>query len=181
MKNIIKKIKKLKTDNIYTNYLICYNDISHIISRCNYDTYLIKFINKCCKFNIKLYYLSNENVYYFLNKNDIIIQINNLKKIYILQHINILNNFINNETIDNNQYINLNMNIINSSKKYLITLDKFINLTNIVYLYKLLEINTNIENTIFSYDDEYNNLINNSINLSKYADNGVILIDQYSS
>jgi hypothetical protein len=98
-----------------------------------------------------------------------------------LQHINILNNFINNETIDNNQYINLNMNIINSSKKYLTTLDKFINLTNIVYLYKLLEINTNIENTIFSYDDEYNNLINNSINLSKYADNGVILIDQYSS
>jgi hypothetical protein len=89
-----------------------------------------------------------------------------------LQHINILNNFINNETIDNNQYINLNMNIINLSKKYLI---------NIVYLYKLLEINTNIENTIFSYDDEYNNLINNSINLSKYADNGVILIDQYSS
>jgi hypothetical protein len=98
-----------------------------------------------------------------------------------LQHINILNNFINNETIDNNQYINLNMNIINSSKKYLTTLDKFINLTNIVYLYKLLEINTNIDNTIFSYDDEYNNLINNSINLSKYADNGVILIDQYSS
>ncbi len=73
------------------------------------------------------------------------------------------------------------MNIINSSKKYLTTLDKFINLTNIVYLYKLLEINTNIDNTIFSYDDEYNNLINNSINLSKYADNGVILIDQYSS
>ena len=75
----------------------------------------------------------------------------------------------------------LNMNIINSSKKYLTTLDKFINLTNIVYQYKLLEINTNIENTIFSYDDEYNNLINNSINSSKYADNGVILIDQYSS
>jgi len=35
MKNIMKKIKKLKTDNIYTNYLIYYNDISHIISRCN--------------------------------------------------------------------------------------------------------------------------------------------------
>ena len=194
---LLERIKLLETNKIYTNYLAKYNDINHIINRCSFDTYLIKFINRCCKYNIKIYYINTltDSLFYILNKSDVINQIILLKQNCIEKHIEHLHNLIiplkqdpySDFTLNN--YLSLNSYVISHNKKLIRNLDKLIDLINIVYHFKLLEFtDSKIDNILQDktniIKNEYNNLVNlgNITNKkSLYTNNGVVIIDQYSS
>ncbi len=185
MKHIIKKLKTLES-NIPSNlYLACYNNLNHILNRCYYDKYLIKFINRCCKYNIKLFYKSFNN-YYIFKLEDVISQIIKLKQLVLKNHIDNINQIINNNVnINMDDYVSFNIDNININKSLINNYDKLSNLAIIIFHFKLLE----KEPTIYEiknedHNTEYNNLVNlgnlSNYNLS-YANKGVIIIDQYSS
>jgi hypothetical protein len=185
MKSIIKKIDRLKTNKQYDTYLLCYNNIDHIINRCSYDLHLSKFINKCYKYNIKLYFKDdNDNLFCFLNDKNVVSQIIQLKNKYVLDHIKKLSILINkNEDISTDEYVSLNNNCINSNKKILDSLNKLIELAGIIYQYRLLELEPITIYQDIDANSEYNNLVSlsNLFSKSEYSNNGVIIIDQYSS
>jgi len=184
MKSIIKKIDRLKTNKQYNTYTVCYENIDHIINRTNFDKHLYKFIYKCYKYNIKLYHLANNSLFCFLNKENIISQITQLKNKYILEHVKNLTSLINkNEYISTDEYVSLNNNSLNINKKIMSSLDNLIELTDIVYKYNLLELEPKIVYDNIDANIEYNNLVSLSdlFDKSEYSNNGVIIIDQYSS
>jgi hypothetical protein len=169
MNKIIINIDNLKTDKKYSNYLLSTVNIDYLIYRSTFNKYLSTFLKKCIKYNIKLY---NYDVKYnILNKNDIIEQINILKKNTIKSHINILSNLLDLDADINNyvnDYINVNNNIINKNNYRLKKYDSFIKLIDIIYNYKILELEDYKIQEI-NIETEYNNLVNlcnNSTNFS---------------
>jgi len=185
MNKFIKRFKSLQSNIQFDNYLICSDNIDHIINRSSFDKHLIKFIYKCYKYNIKIYYKNNHK-FYFLNKDDVINQIHLLKKIYIKQHIDNLVKFsTDNVNFNTQDYVSFNIDATNNNKIPLHTLDKLNDLTNVIYHFKLLESNNPTDFNI-DYTAKYHNLVDLN-NISKYnlsdlhAKNGVFIIDQYSS
>jgi hypothetical protein len=195
MKKILKKLKLLESNIHYNNYLSFYDNIDHIINRCYYDKYIVKFINKCHKNKLKIFF-KLLNKFYILQKEDVINQVILLKHSVIRQHVKNMNKLINdNININADDYVSMNLDTININKSLINYYDKLIELIHIIYHFKLLEDSTNANtnananaNTNSDADantnHEYNNLVNlgnlSNYNLS-YANKGVIIIDQYSS
>jgi len=117
---------------------------------------------------------------------DVISQIIKLKQLVLKNHIDNINQIINNNVnINMDDYVSFNIDNININKSLINNYDKLSNLAIIIFHFKLLE----KEPTIYEiknedHNTEYNNLVNlgnlSNYNLS-YANKGVIIIDQYSS
>jgi hypothetical protein len=119
-----------------------------------------------------------------LNDKNVVSQIIQLKNKYVLDHIKKLSILINkNEDISTDEYVSLNNNCINSNKKILDSLNKLIELAGIIYQYRLLELEPITIYQDIDANSEYNNLVSlsNLFSKSEYSNNGVIIIDQYSS
>jgi hypothetical protein len=176
-----ENIKKV-IDN--DNYLLCVDNLNHIYNRLIFDKYLKKFVNKCNKYNID-FYDKIDDKYYIYKKEYIILQINIFKKYIVQRHIDKLSNFIekNNLDFESNDYLELNNKIIAKNKTNLYILNKLLILVGIIYEYNLLEIGE-IKNYNTDYEKTYDNIVNLS-NIGneylKYINNGIIIIDDYST
>jgi hypothetical protein len=79
MESNLDLINKLESNIKYDNYEYCVDNVEYILYRTSFNLYLKKFIDKCFKYDIKLFF-KNNNMIYILTKNDIINQINNVIK-----------------------------------------------------------------------------------------------------
>jgi hypothetical protein len=175
-----KKILDLDLDlNLEINndkYESCCENIDYILYRITFNPYLKKFIDLCNKYKIKYYEIVNEK-YYIHKKLNIINQIKELIKNLIYDHINILNNI--NESNSFN-YLDENHKITLINQKKINKLNKFIELINLIYEYKLLNVESlNKPNIDVKY--EYDNLVNlSNVIGEKHAPEEIIIIDSYS-
>ena len=177
-KNTIN-IYDLETDIKYDNYLLEVDNLNYINYRCSFNKYLKRFINKCQKLHIKIFFVNN-NKFNILNKQYIIDQINYLKNNIVKSHIELLTNMMLNNEINTIEYISVNNEIILKNQNKLNNYDDFIYLTNIIYTYKLLEIDE-YKNFNIDFQKEYSNLVNLSSLTNNFYKNKIILIDEYST
>lgn len=176
MNKSINLFNNLITNEIYDTFLLEVDNLNYINYKCTFNRYLKKFIYKCQKLSIKIFYTSNDK-FYILNFDDIINQVNNIKKSLIQNHISLLEEIIKKDKIDVDRYMQTN-NIISFNQTKLHLCDEFISLAIIVYNYKLLE--SNYTNYNIDFKQEYANLVNLSNLTDPYLDK-IILIDEYST
>lgn len=181
MESNFNLIDNLETINEYDNYELCVNNLDYLIYRKSFNSYLNKFIECCLKESIKIFY-KKDNLYYILRENDVIDQINNIIKKSICDQIKVLMD-ANNYNLVN--YVAINKNFIEFNNIQIKKINKLINLTNIIYKYKLLDMNhIPIEN--IDCNKEYNNLVNLSeLKLDtkqnkKNKKSSITIIDSYS-
>lgn len=173
-------ISEAKLDNIITHnndYLCVVISLDYLYNKRKYNRYINKFLDKCNYYSIS-FYNEIDDKYYIYDKKKMIFQIQNLKKNKINDHINQLNNFINND-ITTSKYIDINNKATYMTQISLIDLDKFEAIINNVYMYNLL-----LVDNIMKYNDiimsDYVDLseINEKIILKEKQN--IVYIDEYS-
>jgi hypothetical protein len=178
-----KKISTIELNLGYSNYEYCCDNMDYISYRLTFNPYLKKFITLCQKYNVDFYRKINDN-YCILKKIHIINQIKKIIKRHINNHIIILKSIL---ISDNVNYFEENDKITNLNYHKINKLNKFIDLVDLVYEYKLLHAES-INEPIIDIRDEYNNLVNlgDLTNIKLFKSNktsstdDIIIIDSYS-
>ena len=181
MESNFNLIDNLETFNEYDNYELCVNNLDYLIYRKSFNSYLNKFIECCLRYGIKFFH-KKDNLYCILKEIDVIDQINNIIKKSICDQIKVLTEEDNYNLVN---YVAINKRFIEFNNIQIKKINKLINLTNIIYKYKLLEMNhIPIEN--IDSNKEYNNLVNLSVleldnkPNKKNKKNFITIIDSYS-
>lgn len=171
----LEKLLNLESNKCYDNYEYSVNNIDYVVYKSSFNIYLKKFINYCFDFNIKLYF-KKDDIFYFLTKEDVLLQLNDINGTIVKNHINMLQNIANTDITD---YIKKNKEITDKNMNLIKKINKFVYLTEIIYKYKLLH-TTNVK--CGDLDEYYTNRYNNLVNLSKLKPHNetIKIIDSYS-
>lgn len=150
-------------------YIESTDNLDYIINRSVFNKYLKRYLDKCNKYGIKLYYYNNSK-YNLIIKDAIMEQINIKKYEQIKIHIDELtkmlkdteicnSNINNNKSINSKKYMEINNKLLLKINKKLVNLDTLFKLTEYIYNNNLLHMEK-INQIQIDHKTEYDNLIN---------------------